>query len=444
MDTYAYDAGLPCKNPNCTSHGRPHPNCKCYSGGGSEALAKGGEVSFCSESRMHEPGCEYYASGGDVAPIGATDSGNTPPQENPHFAVGHATVHHGLLGMLTNVGKSKLAEPEKHKRILEDAHDHMSRMKNPVPGAEPKRTVGVRLALHLSAGEHDKAADLMQGHPLVGSMGQSNLKDVMGRLSQPIMNNEPHPDSMRTSADYLHSAVKGHTALESKASDMLGGHKSDELIPSKKDRDLLKDKLSEFSQNPEKMLDVAGHLGHYMPEHAAGLSAMTATAVDYLNSIKPKPQQMAPLDEPMPPDKAEEYAYDRQLDIAQQPMLLLDNVKSGTLLPQDMHTVQTIYPGLWQSILDKANEALITAKTDGIELPYKQKQTLSMLLGQPLDSTQTPMAMQAIMRSQGEQQAQQQAKKSPKKATSVELKQINKVDAMYALPTEARQIDKKA
>ena len=29
--TYAaYDAGLPCRNPECKSHGLPHPNCRCY------------------------------------------------------------------------------------------------------------------------------------------------------------------------------------------------------------------------------------------------------------------------------------------------------------------------------------------------------------------------------------------------------------------------------
>ena len=61
---YAVNAGLPCLNPNCKSHGTPHPNCRCYSGG--ESFAQGGSVGhFCSEEREHEPGCEY-AKGGKV------------------------------------------------------------------------------------------------------------------------------------------------------------------------------------------------------------------------------------------------------------------------------------------------------------------------------------------------------------------------------------------
>lgn len=52
----------PCKNQNCNSYGRPHPNCRCYG-----EMAEGGEVkSFCSEDRMHNEDCEYFAKGGMV------------------------------------------------------------------------------------------------------------------------------------------------------------------------------------------------------------------------------------------------------------------------------------------------------------------------------------------------------------------------------------------
>lgn len=76
----AYDAGLPCLNPHCKSHGQPHPNCRCYSGG--EAYAKGGYVEghgnynpsakeeyFCDMPRHHFKSCEY-AHGGEVSQQG--------------------------------------------------------------------------------------------------------------------------------------------------------------------------------------------------------------------------------------------------------------------------------------------------------------------------------------------------------------------------------------
>ncbi len=63
MTTYgAYDKGLPCLNPSCKSHGRPHPNCQCYG-----PMADGGQVeNFCATNRAHNKGCEYFAEGGDV------------------------------------------------------------------------------------------------------------------------------------------------------------------------------------------------------------------------------------------------------------------------------------------------------------------------------------------------------------------------------------------
>lgn len=65
-------AYAPCKNPACRSYGRPHPNCRCYDGGGPEDTlfaANGGEVpGFCSQHRPHKEGCEYFAGGGEALP----------------------------------------------------------------------------------------------------------------------------------------------------------------------------------------------------------------------------------------------------------------------------------------------------------------------------------------------------------------------------------------
>ena len=66
-------------------------------------------------------------------------------------------------------------------------------------------------------------------------------------------------------------------------------------------------------------------------------------------------------------------------------------------------------------------------------------------MGAPLDSTMTVGASQAIMSSSmGQQQAQQANKPETKRASGVELKQINKVNGLYATDAQARQINKRA
>src|ERR1700728_1671301 len=112
-DYFAYDKGLPCRNPHCKSHGKPHPNCKCYGQGATsqaivERYASGGKVeSYCSRNQPHQRGCEYYAEGGEIS---------APPQPLPQFAenssvtLGHAAADQGLLGLLRDIGHPKMVE----------------------------------------------------------------------------------------------------------------------------------------------------------------------------------------------------------------------------------------------------------------------------------------------------------------------------------------------
>lgn len=404
IKNYAINHGLKCLNPNCSSGGRPHYGCLCYGGGGEGDYAKGGAV--CSEECSHN-----YANGGPVEPQNVTGP------SDPSTTLGHAAVNHGLLSLLQNVGNAKLANPEKHHKTID------------------------KIKAHLAADNHDKATGVLHGHPLAGSVGKESLKHMVGSMASSMQSQDSHPEAMRGSMDYLNSAVKGHSALENGMGKMLGKDKLD-IESEKGSIDKLKKFLDEVQENPSKLLDVGGNIGHYLPDHAAMLGATAATATQYLTSLKPKQPQAGPLDEPAAPGKMETAHYDRQLEIAEKPTILLRNVKDGTLLPQDVKTVQTIYPALFKSMTDKATEALVEAKTKKKEIPYKQKMALSMLLGQPLDFTQTPQAAMAVVQSGMAGQQPQQSQKEPKKATGVELKQINKTDELGETTLEARQINR--
>jgi hypothetical protein len=95
-------AYLPCLNPNCHSHGKPHPNCRCYSGG--EEYAEGGSI--CDRRMAHEMGCKYYKDGGDIN----------------HSADFGAAMH--ATGGIMNAHKGK--SPEKHARNISSGHDKIA------------------------------------------------------------------------------------------------------------------------------------------------------------------------------------------------------------------------------------------------------------------------------------------------------------------------------
>ena len=377
-------------------------------------MAEGGKVDFCSLKIPHLKGCEHYAEGGEI------EQDPLPQPAHPSVALGHAAVNHGLLGLLKSAGHAKMADPEKHHKTLDKAKEH------------------------LSMNNVDKAVDTLHNHPLAGSVGRENLKQIVGRLAQPMLSQDSSPASLRSSIDYLHSAIKGHDSLDSHVGKLIGDDKM-QLEPDEKSREMLKSQLEEFREDPSKMLEIGGTLGHYLPDHGAQLGATAAQANNYLEALRPKTTQRNSLDEPSPPDAGEVSKWNRHLDIAQNPLMVLKHAKEGTLLPRDITTLQTLYPTLHRSMVDKVGEALINAKTKKVEIPYRQKQGLSMLLGQPLDSTMTPGSMQAIIASAGPQQMdnQQQPQKKSQKVTGPQLKTIDKVDTMYETPLQQLQMDKK-
>ncbi len=83
---------MPCKNPNCKSFGRPHPNCRCAGG-----MANGGDVKrFCDSSQAHQAGCEYFAEGGEALPEGFQLEAPAPAEPAPAAAAPESELPPGF------------------------------------------------------------------------------------------------------------------------------------------------------------------------------------------------------------------------------------------------------------------------------------------------------------------------------------------------------------
>ncbi len=115
MTSYAaYDAGLPCKNPSCKSHGSPHPNCRCYGD-----MAEGGEAThFCSKDQKHEPGCEYFADGGTL---------DAPLHQDPIHSVAAYFAHQGLHNLLKIGDEIDEDALDKYNHNVKKGHKHFDK-----------------------------------------------------------------------------------------------------------------------------------------------------------------------------------------------------------------------------------------------------------------------------------------------------------------------------
>ena len=131
--------------------------------------------------------------------------------------------------------------------------------------------------------------------------------------------------------------------------------------------------------------------------------------------------------------------YDRAVDIAAQPLGILNHIKNGSITVQDLKHFTQMYPEL-HTHLAKEMTKRITENQMADEKPeYKTRQGLSAFLGAPVDSTFTPqnmMAVQAIFANQNaqKQQAAQQSVKT-KKGTS----KLNEVAKDYKTADQAAQ-----
>lgn len=205
--------------------------------------------------------------------------------------------------------------------------------------------------------------------------------------------------------------------------------------PTEAERIRLDKSLLKIQEHPQAMLNMGeNEAGHYMPEHAAALAQAGQRGVNYINSLRPNLDPRAPLDTKVPPTKAQQASFNRALDIAQQPLTVLDHMAKGTMTPQDVAHLKMLYPALYGRLSQKLMAGVIEHSNDGKAVPYKTRMGLSMFLGQPLDSTMTPAG---IMAAQPQPPANQpQTATQPASNPKRSMNALNKLPSMYSTPSQ--------
>lgn len=230
-------------------------------------------------------------------------------------------------------------------------------------------------------------------------IGKEVLGPAFGSIIQPILEKTTNSTGYQQTMKFGKSVLAGNNALVSSAKNIFesGSKTVPQHVFADKDKlNKLDDQIKQYAANPNKMLNMTGELAHYTPAHAQALTQTTQQAVNYLNSQRPKPQQLSPLDSKIEPTKAQEATYQRTLSVAQNPLIALDHIKNGTLLPQDVATVKTIYPAYYPKMSQEIMNAMLDHKAKDGDVPYNIRQSCSLFLGQPLDSTMTPSSIQSV------------------------------------------------
>lgn len=299
-------------------------------------------------------------------------------------------------------------------------------------------------------------AAFLTGHNIVTAGIVGHLTKALGRDAPDAArlallkflgsNREVEPGAFKTMVDYMQSTIKGENLTATATKNVFKTGKMilpEAMLPTEKDRNRLDKQLEATRANPESLMNVGGKSAHYMPEHNQAMGQTTMQAVNYLNSKRPNTDKQGPLDSKTVVNSTQKSEYSRALDIAQQPLLVIDKIHKGTLTPQDVQAVQAMYPALYSKLSSQLVSNMTDEISKGHTIPYKTRIGLSMFLAQPLDSTMQPMAIISAQprAPAGDLSASNQGS-NPPSASSV--KPLQKLPKSYQTPSQARESERAA
>ena len=206
----------------------------------------------------------------------------------------------------------------------------------------------------------------------------------------------PNASGFKAAVEYTKAVIKGENLLTKSVEAVFTSGREVFAEPSEKDRAKLRKQVDAIALNPASLHSVGGDIGHYMPDHAAGLSTAAARNMQYLAQHRPNTAPMGPLDPERIASSTETAQYNRALDIALAPTMVLKSIKHGTLTVPDIAHLHAMFPALAGKMQSKLMDQLMSHK-DRKLMPYKTKLSLSAFMGQPLDASMQPESIQASM-----------------------------------------------
>jgi hypothetical protein len=182
-----------------------------------------------------------------------------------------------------------------------------------------------------------------------------------------------------------------------------------------------------------------GPINSVAPNVFPHVQGLASRAIQFLGSKIPPSSSLLPEDRKMPISIAEKNRFKTYYDAVNNPVGVLDHVKNGTLSPLHVEALSSVYPELHQEMKSKIFEHLVDAKSKGQTLPYRLRNSVSTLLGQPLDSTQSQPMMAAITMANAPKGPPPAPIGKQKKVSKSTASTMEKSTALLQTPSQARQ-----
>lgn len=314
----------------------------------------------------------------------------------------------------------------------------------------PSGTAGTlqKLLGNLPAGVGATAGAILGKNPIIsGLIAQAtkylggDLPDAIGLAMLKKMGSSASVDApaFKAMSDYISSAIKGELKLQKAAKSLVNPVRTtfpSIFIPDSKSREKTDKKLKDLKSDNSKIFEIGGKIGHYTPEYTQALSKMSMQAINYIESMRPNETRALPFDKDPKVSNFEKSRYNRVLDIAEQPFLVMKSINDGTVTSNDVVHLKSLYPSIY-SQMQSALFSAIAEKHEDDDIPYKKRLGIAIFLGQPLDSTMLPQNILAAQSGMSNDVAKTQVDQMPQKQSP---KDMQKLAGDVATPGQKREM----
>jgi hypothetical protein len=198
--------------------------------------------------------------------------------------------------------------------------------------------------------------------------------------------------------------------------------------------------VQKINNNPDFMVEViarkTGPMAEAQPEIAAQMQETVVRGARFLQQKLPKPAINPGLFErPYKPSSMEMAKFERYLQAIEQPLSVLEELKSGTLTREHVEAIAQVYPAMYAQMRLEALKYV--ASTPNVS--YERKLQLGILLNIPADSSLTPssvMMLQASISGGTEPQESLQDADS-----SIRAKGMDQVDISGRAETDVQEVE---
>lgn len=258
-------------------------------------------------------------------------------------------------------------------------------------------------------------------------------------------NGEVSAPGFKAAVDFIKNAKQGQTlmgksvkALVEGASDVL----PTKLFPERKTLDRLDKVIERLQHDPEPLLKREDMTAHYLPEHDGAHSMAMSNAFAYLAQLRPKDDEKLPFDGMRERTSIEKAKYERALEIAEQPLVVIHSINNGTITKEDVAHLQAMYPSTYNGLRGKILDQISSQKDFNIS--YHKKFALSVFMGEPLESSLRQPSIAAAQLSLAGVQAQQQQKQQNMQTQALKGggKSLTDIVSQSQTPQQARQAHK--